>query len=212
MVQIAFYQSPFLSNGAFYQIMAEGRMEAIYKQGAVAKARTAQLCLIIVLWKLPIQLSPWFQEAPDAITTKFTPPTLAYSFVLAFSDPVTDTIFITLHWRWRPSTLDLWAFALFTTMGPSQSPARNVQSLYWQQLPIRNLRPRTFFLVSYSSSSIWIGSELYILFGSCPVLRKNRDIKLEQHRRIIWMRLNKIIHIKSLTQSQAQRKISKKRA
>lgn len=58
MVQIAFYQSPFLSNGAFYQIMAEGRMEAIYKQGAVAKARTAQLCLIIVLWKLPIQLSP----------------------------------------------------------------------------------------------------------------------------------------------------------
>lgn len=95
---------------------------------------------------------------------KIHTPTLAYSFVLVFSDPVTDTIFITFHWRWRPSTLDLLAFALFTTMGPSESPARNVQSLYWQQLPIRNLRPRTFFLVSYSSSSIRIGSELYIYF------------------------------------------------
>lgn len=56
---------------------------------------------------------------------------LVYSFVLAFSDPVIDIILITLHWCWRPFTLDLLAFALFTTMGPSESPTRNVQSLCW---------------------------------------------------------------------------------
>lgn len=45
-------------------------------------------------------------------------PILAYSLVLALSGPVINTIFTTLHWCWRPLTLDLLAFALLQPWAP----------------------------------------------------------------------------------------------
>lgn len=121
-------ESTFYKVAAFVHCHLSGqdkrKEEDHYKQGAVAKVRMAQLCsqcssnFNLAFYLLPESLSYYSHKICITI--------LAYSFDLAFSDPIIDTIFTTFYSYRRPFSLDLLAFALSTKLGHSESFIRNL--------------------------------------------------------------------------------------
>lgn len=146
--QIAFYQSLLVMRWWLFSVYGWRQDGGQYSE-LRPTATIVQLCVNIELSKLLMQLSTWFQEAPDAISTKFTSPFWCMPWLLPCL-----ALWSTLS---LPHSIGVgglshsvyWHLLFLQSCAPLSHLPETCKVSTNSSCQIWNLSPRTFFLVFY---------------------------------------------------------------